>query len=147
MRKTLFFLLIMMSFGVMSASAGDTQPQPIQVRYALQQLSYQNVLAPDQLNAYLQGADPAEVYLTDGSTLDKALKTLAIMGISKWTVDAGGGAMAGGAFALAGTAGQPDAGFMTGDYDLNGGFWGEAIIIFRDGFETGDTSRWSQTVL
>jgi hypothetical protein len=45
-----------------------------------------------------------------------------------------------------GTAGQPDAGFLTGDYDLNGGFWDEFLVLFADGFESGDTSRWSQTV-
>lgn len=41
------------------------------------------------------------------------------------TYDAGGGVSTGGAYALAGTAGQPDAGFASGGaYTLAGGFWG-----------------------
>ena len=42
-----------------------------------------------------------------------------------WTVDGGGGASAGGGYALSGTVGQPDAGTMSGgQYTLAGGFWG-----------------------
>jgi hypothetical protein len=41
-----------------------------------------------------------------------------------WTVDGGGGALSGAAYALEGTVGQPDAGPLAGgDYDLSGGFW------------------------
>jgi hypothetical protein len=42
------------------------------------------------------------------------------------TVDGGGGASAGGQFALTGTIGQPDAGGATltgGQFNLTGGFW------------------------
>ena len=45
-----------------------------------------------------------------------------------WTVD-GGGTMsgAGGGYTLGGTAGQPDAGSLSGSgYTLDGGFWGGA---------------------
>jgi hypothetical protein len=42
-----------------------------------------------------------------------------------FTVDGGGGTSSGGQFTLSGTAGQPDAGVMTGGgYTLHGGFWG-----------------------
>jgi hypothetical protein len=42
-----------------------------------------------------------------------------------FTVDGGGGTSGGGQFTLSGTAGQPDAGVMTGGgYTLHGGFWG-----------------------
>jgi len=44
-----------------------------------------------------------------------------------WSTVDGGGAMssAGGAYSLAGTAGQPDAGLMAGGvYAVSGGFWG-----------------------
>jgi hypothetical protein len=45
-------------------------------------------------------------------------------GISRFTVDGGGGGSTGGAFALGGTAGQPDAGQMSGgSFTLAGGFW------------------------
>jgi hypothetical protein len=43
-----------------------------------------------------------------------------------WTVDGGGATFStGGAYALGGSIGQPDAGLLTGgDYTLGGGFWG-----------------------
>lgn len=46
------------------------------------------------------------------------------------TVDGGGGTFSfGGAYALGGTAGQPDAGLMTGGtYTLAGGFWGGGAV-------------------
>jgi hypothetical protein len=45
--------------------------------------------------------------------------------ISRFTVDGGGGDSRGGAFALDGTAGQPDAGRLEGgSFVLSGGFWG-----------------------
>jgi hypothetical protein len=146
MRKTLFFLLIVMSFGVASAGSGDMQTRSDVVMFTLQQLNYQQLITPDQLNAYLQGAEATEVYLTDGRNLDGVLKNAEVVGVAKWTVDAGGGAANNGAFMIKGTAGQPDAGLLTGDYDLFGGFWGEAQALFIDGFESGDTSRWSTTV-
>jgi len=42
-----------------------------------------------------------------------------------FTIDGGGASqMIGGSFELSGTAGQPDAGTMTGgDFVVNGGFW------------------------
>ena len=46
------------------------------------------------------------------------------------TVDGGGGTLsAGGTYSLGGTAGQPDAGLMTGaTYTLAGGFWGGGVF-------------------
>jgi hypothetical protein len=44
-----------------------------------------------------------------------------------WTVDGGGGTSSEGAYTLRGTAGQPDAGAMSGGtYTLTGGFWASA---------------------
>lgn len=44
--------------------------------------------------------------------------------IPRYTIDGGGGSSSGGSFVLAGTAGQPDAGLMTGgSFSLAGGFW------------------------
>src|SRR5512145_1538896 len=41
-----------------------------------------------------------------------------------YTVDGGGGAVAGGAYTLDGTLGQADAGSLAGSgYTLNGGYW------------------------
>ena len=57
--------------------------------------------------------------------------TLAANGytLSWWTVDGGGGTFStGGAYALGGTSGQPDAGATSGgSYTLVGGFWGGGI--------------------
>jgi uncharacterized membrane protein len=46
------------------------------------------------------------------------------------TVDAGGGTFStGGIYSLGGTAGQPDAGQMSGGtYTLGGGFWGGGAV-------------------
>jgi hypothetical protein len=46
------------------------------------------------------------------------------------SVDGGGYTFSqGGAYTLAGTAGQPDAGLLTGgDYTLGGGFWGGGAL-------------------
>jgi len=46
------------------------------------------------------------------------------------TVDSGGGTFSsGGLYSLGGTAGQPDAGLMTGGvYALGGGFWGGGAV-------------------
>ncbi len=53
--------------------------------------------------------------------------------VSWHTVNGGGGQSAGGAFAVSGTIGQPDAGpaagVMTGgNYELTGGFWAGAAV-------------------
>jgi hypothetical protein len=47
------------------------------------------------------------------------------------TVDGGGGSSAGGAFILSGTAGQADAGTLSGgDFTIHAGFWQPAGIQF-----------------
>jgi hypothetical protein len=47
-----------------------------------------------------------------------------------FSVDGGGGTSGGGQFTLSGTAGQPDAGDMTGGgYTLHGGFWGSVATL------------------
>ncbi len=47
-----------------------------------------------------------------------------------WSVDGGGGQSTGGAFTVAGTVGQPDAGRMSGgSFSLDGGFWGGIAAI------------------
>jgi hypothetical protein len=45
--------------------------------------------------------------------------------ITSFTIDAGGGTLAGGTYSLGGTVGQPDASgpLAAGSYDLAGGFW------------------------
>jgi hypothetical protein len=49
----------------------------------------------------------------------------AALSLQWWTVDGGGGiASQGGGYELSGTAGQPDAGVLSGGvYTLGGGFW------------------------
>ena len=55
--------------------------------------------------------------------------------LSWWTVDGGGYTFMSGGFSLGGTAGQADAGVLTGEgYTLGGGFWrGGAVVggIYR----------------
>ncbi|MBN2005035.1 MAG: hypothetical protein JXA21_16875 [Anaerolineae bacterium] len=48
--------------------------------------------------------------------------------IAAWTLDNGGGASAGGRFAVTGTIGQSDASaaMQGGAYSLTGGYWGNA---------------------
>jgi hypothetical protein len=44
--------------------------------------------------------------------------------INWWTIDGGGVASTGGDFSLSSTAGQPDAGLLSGGgYTLQGGYW------------------------
>jgi hypothetical protein len=51
-----------------------------------------------------------------------------------FTVDGGGGTSQGGAYALTGTLGQPDAGQMSGGrFSLTGGFWGMVRVIQTPG--------------
>ena len=46
--------------------------------------------------------------------------------LSWWTVDGGGGTLAGNGYSLSSTAGQLDAAAWSGEgYTLAGGFWGE----------------------
>lgn len=51
-------------------------------------------------------------------------RTSALFELPWWTVDGGGGVANGGAYNLAGTAGQTDAALASGgDYQLKGGYW------------------------
>lgn len=57
--------------------------------------------------------------------LAAALPLGAAYEIPWYTTDSGGGTSSGGAYTLAATVGQPDAGSHTGGaYSLSGGFWG-----------------------
>ncbi len=54
------------------------------------------------------------------------------LSLNWWTVNGGGGTSLStdGRFALSGTAGQPDAGFMAGGaFFLEGGFWNGAVSL------------------
>ncbi|MCP4664511.1 MAG: hypothetical protein GY856_54700 [bacterium] len=107
------------------------------------------VLTRAQADAFVRGADPAGIELRDGRTLADLLRAEGLtlkssFSLTWWTVDGGGGTSSGDGLVVAGTIGQPDAGGMTGgDYALQGGFWAVDSIIFADGFESGDCSRWS----
>lgn len=72
------------------------------------------VLAALVLGAALAGAAPATAQVMSAGAYE----------LSPWTIDAGGGASAGGAYDLGGTIGQPDAhSSAAGSYALDGGFW------------------------
>lgn len=69
--------------------------------------------------------------------------------ISWFTIDGGGAASSGDRSEVAGTAGQPDAvASSAAGLEIRGGFWSVLLTgdIFSDGFESGDTSVWSQTI-
>jgi hypothetical protein len=62
--------------------------------------------------------------LTAVATLLASPDEPTVLTIPWWTVDGGGGTSKGGSFGLSGTAGQADAGQMSGGtYTLSGGFW------------------------
>jgi len=65
----------------------------------------------------------------------------------KWnTIDGGGGISTGGQFVLAGTVGQPDAGYMSGgNYELLGGFWPSIMeCIKKSAPEYSDWVAWNK---
>ena len=66
--------------------------------------------------------------------LDAALNTASAQYAIDWfTIDGGGGQSSGGAYTLAGTIGQPDAGTSSGGrYTLHGGFW-SAFAVQTEG--------------
>ncbi len=103
-------------------------------------------ITPEQADAFVRGADPATLVLADGRTVADLLELLDTFGISWWTIDGGGGRSTGGSFQLSGTIGQADSGTLAGGtFELHGGFWhgtSRPPLIFSDGFETGDTTRW-----
>lgn len=84
------------------------------------------------------------VVLAVGAHLLGATSADAQLSISRFTVDGGGGAAAGGAFTSSGTAGQPDAGVHTGGaFTLSGGFWfggGGGVSGVGDGTDEGTPS-------
>lgn len=54
------------------------------------------------------------------------------LGLSRYTIDGGGGSSIGGSFDLAGTIGQADTGLASGGrYELQGGFWNMLIGTCR----------------
>ena len=64
-----------------------------------------------------------------------ALNTTAQYQIDWFTVDGGGGPSSGGAYALAGTIGQSDAGVSSGGaYTLQGGFWSAFAVVPTEGW-------------
>lgn len=106
-------------------------------------------LTPEQATRLARGADPSTIILNDGRALEELLNA-AGLDLSWYTLDAGGGTSAGGAYRLHGTLGQADAGVLTGGaFILTGGL---QVVpdasggIFRDGFESGDVNAWSSAV-
>jgi hypothetical protein len=111
-------------------------------------------LSPAEYARLVEGVDPAEIELLDGRRLDVFLKETTGLGggfaIPFFSIDAGGRTSTGGTFRVEGTLGQPDTSIvMSGDLTLIsfGGFRQPlGPSIFADGFESGDTSEWSNAV-
>jgi hypothetical protein len=65
-------------------------------------------------------------------------QTFAQYSIKKYSINNGGGKLAGGQYQLQGSIGQVDASdtLSQGDYSLNGGFWQQNTdLIYKNGFE------------
>jgi hypothetical protein len=74
--------------------------------------------------AVLAGQAPAEAQVAIGTPAPASTGSTGY-DLSWWTVDGGAAAFRGEGYVLDGTAGQPDAGVLSGgDYTLSGGFWG-----------------------
>lgn len=111
-------------------------------RELLQQLSLED------LEAFLSGMDPDLITLRSGEALSRFLdrKSLGLFEMPGFSIDGGGGTSNGDAFSLSGTIGQPDAGFSQGGtFEIFGGFKAAqvSILLFADGFESGDLSNWT----
>jgi hypothetical protein len=100
------------------------------------------------------GGRLADLRLPQGTPLPEFLESVLGDGtyaVPFFSLDAGGGESAGGGFRVLGTIGQPDAAVLsepaTG-YTLVGGVRGRlsGFALFRDGFESGDSNRWSTTI-
>lgn len=115
------------------------------------------LLTAEQVERYARGADASSIVLINGESLEMFLVKRGLLGfdLSWYSVDSGSAAMTGVNFRLTGTAGQTDAGSMTGgNFSLVGGFLAASILptampctggelIFCNGFESGDLQAWS----
>lgn len=78
----------------------------------------------------------AGVALADGPPIDGGEAS-----VERYTIDAGGGPVAGGIYEVHGSIGQKDAGpvLSGGAFDLQGGFWAGSSnprgTVYRDSFE------------
>ena len=86
----------------------------------------------------------------DAEEEDEQARGIVSSEIPFFSIDGGGAiASSGGQFELAGTVGQPEAGGIMsgGEFELTTGFWAILPVleglIFEDGFESGDTFRWT----
>jgi hypothetical protein len=95
----------------------------------------------------------SEIRLANGTTLAQFVDAVfggGGLAIPFSTIDAGGGTSTAGTLTLMGTIGQHDAALAENNLDgflLVGGFRGRGAfapdVLFRDDFETGGTTRWS----
>jgi hypothetical protein len=72
--------------------------------------------------------------LVGGAVLAAASASPEALSLTWWTVDGGGQTSSqGGEYTLGGTAGQPDAGVLSGgQYTLGGGFWRGGAVAAAD---------------
>ncbi len=121
-------------------------------RVSLLEMEILQLMSVGQARAYMSGVSSAEIVLMTRESLETFLlrKGIVEFDISWYSIDGGGtSASSGGVFQLNGTVGQPDAGVMIGgEFKLTGGFWAitKSGEVFEDGFESGSTSSWSETV-
>ena len=138
-----------------SSSSREGSPEPRAHRESIRQhfTPANDVLrffSSTQIETYLEGADPRGILAGDGGSLAEALaqQGVEVYEIPWYTIDGGGGLSNSNDYELVATVGQVDVGVSSGgDFDLTAGFWASRpdLPIFNDGFETGDTSRWSNS--
>lgn len=149
----LLLLALALSSGDASALEAGTRDGPgASEGIASLELEILQVLLPEQVEAYRNGAPLSEITLTTGETLEEFLATPAQepgYELTWTTLSSGGGASEGGAggcgvFELYGISGQPVTGESTdGSYEMTAGSLTRSDLIFADGFESGTTSCWS----
>ena len=162
-RFTRHWLLLSLLMMATSAAAQTAQPQNARDTFTLDTLELApdasplerellRRMTPEQIGQYVNGASPEGIVLDNGKTLADFLDRKGVGGfeISWYSMDGICGMMSsGGSFVLSGTIGRSDAGRMAGgEFSLTSGcsLILAALSFFSDGFESGNTNNWIQTV-
>lgn len=160
MKRYVVVVLILLSFVVTASAAQDgsawdrlIRENPDQLRgISAAERSALKLLPSSLSEGSLTGDALDDIMLTNGDSLGEHLeKTGTEFEMSWFSVDSGAFRLSGGEFTLSVVVGQADAGVSTGgELVLNGGFLtppGSVDVLFSDGFESGDTSQWSNDSL
>jgi hypothetical protein len=156
--------LVGLACGSVAAHAGAPAPSALELALAARPALAGSLSAATRAVLSAISAEEAEAIVRGETTLDRlrlpdgtpiAHFLASVLGggpyaMPFYSMDAGGGESLGGAYHVVGTMGQPDTEVVenpNAQLLLVGGFRGrlENFALFRDGFETSDSSRWSFT--